>query len=140
MAGNQTLTMIKPQAVRNGHIGSILSMIHAAGFSIIAMKFLKLTAEQAQGFYAIHRERPFYHDLVKSMSSDPIVAAVLKKENAVESFRELIGSTDPAKAAKGTIRNLYGISIEANAVHGSDSDENAIIESDFFFSSLERFL
>ncbi len=140
MAGNLTLTMIKPQAVHDGHTGSILSMIQAAGFEIVAMKVLKLTADQAKEFYAVHRARSFYHDLIKSISSGPVVAAILKKENAVESFRSLIGATDPSKAAPGTIRYLYGKSIEANAVHGSDSDENATIESNFFFSSLERIL
>jgi nucleoside-diphosphate kinase len=138
MTGKQTLTMIKPSAVRNGHVGSILAMIEAAGFKITAMKYLRLTTGQAQDFYAVHREKPFYRDLVKSMTSGPIVAAILLKDNAVEAFRELIGATDPARAAEGTIRNLFGESIEANAVHGSDSDENAIIESDFFFSALER--
>jgi len=140
MAGNLTLTMIKPQAVRDGHTGSILSMIQAAGFRIVAMKSLRLTAGQAEAFYAVHRERSFYHGLVRSMSSGPIVAAILMKENAVESFRDLIGATDPAKAAPGTIRHKYGTSIEANAVHGSDSDTNAVIECDFFFSQLERLL
>jgi nucleoside-diphosphate kinase len=140
MAGNLTLTMVKPRAVRDGHTGSILSMIQAAGFRIVAMKSLRLTADQAEAFYAVHRERSFYHDLVRSISSGPIVAAILMKENAVESFRELIGATDPSKAAPGTIRHKYGTSIEANAVHGSDSDDNAIIECNFFFSQLERLL
>lgn len=130
--------MIKPDAVANGHIGAILDKITGAGFRIIAMKYTRLTQDTAGLFYAIHRERPFYNDLVKYMSSGPIVAAILEKENAVDSFRTLIGATDPAKAAPGTIRNLFAKSIEANAVHGSDSDENAAIEGNFFFSALER--
>jgi nucleoside-diphosphate kinase len=139
MAGNITLTMIKPQAVEKNYTGAVLARINDAGFRIVAMKYLKLTVDQAQQFYLVHKEKPFYSSLVKSMSSGPIVAAILEKENAVEAYRELIGSTDPAKANPGTIRRLYGTSIEANAVHGSDSDENAILESDFFFSRIERF-
>lgn len=139
VATNRTFTMIKPDAVENGHIGAILDKITGAGFKIIAMKYTRLTQETAGHFYAIHRERPFYGDLVKYMSSGPIVAAILEKENAVEAFRTLIGATDPAKAAPGTIRNLFAKSIEANAVHGSDSNENAAIEGNFFFSSLERY-
>lgn len=139
MKGNQTLTMIKPLAVKKGYIGPILAMITQAGFRIAAMKYLQLSESQARAFYIVHKDRPFYHDLVKSMSSGPIVAAILEKENAVEDYRALIGPTDPAKAPDGTIRKLYGTTIEANAVHGSDSDENALIESDFFFSRLERF-
>lgn len=131
--------MIKPDAVGNNHIGPILAKINEAGFRIVAMKYTRLSPEQAGKFYAIHKERPFYHDLVKYMSSGPIVAAILEKDNAVESFRSLIGATDPAKAAPGTIRNLFAKSIEANAIHGSDSDENALIEGNFFFSRLERF-
>lgn len=139
MANNITFTMIKPDAVANGHIGAILAKINEAGFRITAMKYTRLSAYLAGKFYEIHKERPFYNDLVKFMSSGPIVAAVLERENAVEEFRKLIGATDPAKAEKGTIRNLYAKSIDANAVHGSDSDENARIESDFFFSQMERF-
>ena len=139
MAANITLTMIKPVAVSKGFIGPVLAMINKAGFRIVAMKYLKLSESDAQSFYEVHKERPFYNDLVKFMSSGPIVVAILEKENAVEAYRELIGATDPAKAADGTMRKYYGTSIEANAVHGSDSDENAIIESDFFFSNLERF-
>jgi nucleoside-diphosphate kinase len=139
MAGNITLMMIKPQAVERNNTGAILARINDRGFRIVAMKYLKLTVDQAQQFYLVHKEKPFYNSLVRSMSSGPIVAAILEKENAVEAYRELIGSTDPAKAGPGTIRKLYGTSIEANAVHGSDSDANAIIESDFFFSRLERF-
>ena len=130
--------MIKPEAVANGHIGHILTLISEGGFEIVAMKYLQLTLEQARQFYYIHRERPFYNDLVQFMSSGPIVAAVLKKENAVEDYRELIGSTNPADAAPGTIRAQYGTNIQENAVHGSDSDENALAEAAFFFSELER--
>lgn len=138
MRGNITLTMIKPEAVRNGHIGNILAKINEGGFEVRAMKYLKLTQEQAEQFYWVHRERPFYRDLVSFMSSGPIVAAVLHKENAVEAYRALIGSTNPADAAPGTVRALYGTNIQENAVHGSDSDENAAIEASFFFSKLEQ--
>ena len=131
--------MIKPDAVSNGHIGAILDKISGAGFRIIAMKYTRLSKESAGLFYDIHKERPFYNDLVNYMSSGPIVAAILEKENAVEDFRTLIGATDPAKAAPGTIRNLFAKSIDANAIHGSDSNENAEIEGNFFFSVLERF-
>lgn len=130
--------MIKPDAVANGHIGGILDQIIKAGFSIKAMKLTALSAEKAGEFYAVHKERPFYNDLVKFMSSGPIVAAILEKDNAVEEFRKLIGATDPKKADEGTIRNRFAESIEANAVHGSDSDENAAIEGSFFFSAFER--
>ena len=136
---NRTFTMIKPDAVGNNYIGPILAKINEAGFRIVAMKYTRLTPERAGEFYAVHKERPFYKDLVGYMSSGPIVAAILEKSNAVEDFRKLIGATDPAKAEKGTIRNLYAKSIEANAVHGSDSDEIAIIEGNFFFSGMERF-
>lgn len=139
MATNRTFTMIKPDAVGNGHIGAILNDITNAGFKIIALKYTQLTEENAGAFYAIHKERPFYKDLVSFMSSGPIIAAILEKENAVEDFRKLIGSTNPQEAAEGTIRRKYADSIEANAVHGSDSDENADIEGNFFFSQLERF-
>jgi len=139
MVTNRTFTMIKPDAVANNYIGAILSKINDAGFRIIAMKYTRLSKDQAGKFYEIHKERPFYNDLVNYMSSGPIVAAILEKENAVENFRKLIGATDPAKAEKGTIRNLYAKSIEANAIHGSDSDENAQRECDFFFSEIERF-
>ncbi len=139
MATNQTFTMIKPDGVRNGHMGKILNHIIEAGFTIKAMKYIHLTAETAGQFYAVHKERPFYKDLVDFMSSGPIVAAILEKDNAVEDFRKIIGATDPQKAEPGTIRNLYAKSIDANAVHGSDSDENAAIEGSFFFSQLERF-
>lgn len=130
--------MIKPDAVANNHIGPILAKINEAGFRIVAMKYTRLTPEQAGKFYEVHSSRGFYQDLVNYMSSGPIVAAILEKDNAVESFRKLIGATDPAKAEPGTIRNLFAKSIEANAVHGSDSDENAAIEGNFFFSQQER--
>src|SRR5690606_6269014 len=139
MATNRTFTMIKPDAVANGHIGAILNDIIAGGFKIVAMKYIQLTQESAGNFYAVHKERPFYGELVEFMTSGPIVAAILEKENAVEEFRKLIGATDPAKAEPGTIRNKYAKSIEANAIHGSDSDENAEIEGNFFFSRFERF-
>jgi nucleoside-diphosphate kinase len=139
MTTNRTFTMIKPDAVQNGHIGAILDHITKAGFRIVAMKYTKLSTEAAGKFYEVHKERPFYKDLVNYMSSGPIVAAILEKDNAVEDFRKIIGATDPAKAEAGTIRNLYATSIEANAVHGSDSDENAAIEGNFYFSSQEKF-
>ncbi len=139
MQGNITLTMIKPEAVRNGHIGNILAKITEGGFGIIAMKYLRLTREQAEKFYEVHHERPFYNDLVTFMSSGPIVAVVLKKDNAVDEYRKFIGSTNPKDAVAGSIRALYGTNIQENAVHGSDSDENAVKEAGFFFSELERF-
>ncbi len=131
--------MIKPDAVANGYTGKIIDQIIQAGFSIQAMKYIRLSRETAGAFYEIHRERPFFNDLVDFMTSGTIVAAILVKENAVADFRNLIGATDPQKAAPGTIRNLYAKSIDANAMHGSDSDENAAIEAGFFFSALERF-
>lgn len=136
---NRTFTMIKPDAVAAGNIGNILQMINNAGFRIVAMKYTKLSKEQAGQFYAVHSARPFFGELTEFMSSGPIVAAVLEKDNAVEDFRKLIGATNPAEAADGTIRKMYAKSIGENAVHGSDSDENAKIEGDFFFSGLERF-
>ena len=139
MSTNRTFTMIKPDGVANGHIGSIINDITKAGFKIIALKYTKLSEEKAGEFYAVHSERPFYKDLVSFMSSGPIVAAILEKDNAIEEFRNLIGATNPAEAAEGTIRQKYAKSIDANAVHGSDSDENAKIEGDFFFSADERF-
>ena len=135
MATNRTFTMIKPDAVQESHIGGILGMIEAGGFRIVELQKINLTAERAGQFYAVHAERPFYNDLVKYMSSGAIVAAVLEKDNAVADFRTLIGATNPANAEDGTIRKKYAKSIEANAVHGSDSDENAQIEADFFFGS-----
>lgn len=136
---NRTLTMIKPDAMNRGYAGAILDMISKAGFRIVAMKQTKLSIEKAGEFYAIHKGRPFYNELVAFMSSGPIIAAILEKENAVAGFRSLIGATDPSKADEGTIRKLYATSIGENAVHGSDSDENAKIEGDFFFSALEKF-
>lgn len=139
MAGNRTFTMIKPDAVAAGHIGAIMAHINKAGFKIVAMKLTKLSPEKAGEFYAVHSERPFYGELVEFMSSGPIVAAILEKDNAVEDFRKVIGATDPAKADAGTIRALYAKNVGENAVHGSDSDENAAIESNFHFSEVERF-
>lgn len=133
MAGNRTFTMIKPDAVANGHIGAILQRINAAGFRIVSMEMTRLSVAEASEFYGIHKERPFFNDLVSFMTSGPIVAAILEKDNAVEDFRTLIGATDPKKAEAGTIRADFADSIEANAVHGSDSDENATIEGQFFF-------
>ena len=139
MATNRTFTMIKPDAVANNYIGPILTKINEAGFRIVAMKYLKLSKDTAGKFYEVHKERPFYGELVDYMSSGPIVAAVLQKDNAVADFRTLIGATDPSKADEGTIRKLFAKSIAANAVHGSDSDENAAIEANFYFSQIERF-
>jgi nucleoside-diphosphate kinase len=139
MKTNRTFTMIKPDAVADGHIGAILDIITKNGFKIVALKYTKLPAEKAGQFYEVHKERPFYNGLVEFMSSGPIVAAILEKDNAIVEFRKLIGATNPADAAEGTIRNLYARSIGENAVHGSDSDENADIEGNFFFSAFERF-
>ena len=139
MAGNRTFTMIKPDAVENGHIGAILSMINNAGFRIVSMKMTQLTKRDAQEFYAIHNERPFFGELVEYMTSGPIVAAILEKDNAVADFRTLVGATNPAEAAEGTIRKLYAKDISANAVHGSDSDDNAAIECSFHFAGRENF-
>jgi nucleoside-diphosphate kinase len=139
MSGSKTLIMIKPTAVRKGYIGPILAKIAEGGFKINAMKYTKLSLDQAKAFYAVHSERPFYGELTEFMSSGPIVAAILEKENAVEAWRNFIGATNPAEAAEGTIRKLYGTSLGENAVHGSDSDENAGIEGCFFFSATERF-
>jgi nucleoside-diphosphate kinase len=139
MSGKITFTMIKPDAVANGHTGKIIDHLIQKGFRIVAMKYTRLSTEKAGEFYDIHRERPFFNDLVQFMTSGPIVAAVLEKNNAVADFRDTIGATDPQKAAPGTIRNLYAKSIDANAIHGSDSDENALREASFFFSAFERF-
>lgn len=139
MSGNITFTIIKPFAVSNGYIGPILNKIQEGGFKISAMRMLWLTRGEAERFYEVHKERPFYKDLVEFMTSGPIVVAILKKENAVEDYRKLIGATDPEKAEEGTIRKEFAESLRANAVHGSDSDENAKIESAFFFSGLQRF-
>lgn len=136
---NRTFTMIKPDAVKAGNIGNILQVMNAAGFRIVAMKYTQISLEQAGKFYEVHKERPFYGELTEFMSSGPIVAAILEKDNAVADFRKLIGATNPAQAEEGTIRKLYATSVGENAVHGSDSDENAKIEGDFFFSGLERF-
>ena len=136
---NRTFTMIKPDAVRNGHIGNILQMINAAGFKIIAMKYTLISKQQAEKFYEVHSARPFYGELTDFMSSGTIVAAILEKSNAVADFRTLIGATNPAQAEEGTIRKKYATSLGENAVHGSDSDENAVIEGNFFFNGLERF-
>lgn len=139
MAGKITFSMIKPDAVEANNTGAILKIIEEAGFRIVALKKLKLSAERAGLFYEIHKERPFYKDLCDYMSSGPIFAFVVEKENAVADFRKVIGATNPADAAPGTIRNLFATSIEANAIHGSDSDENALIEAGFFFSKMEMF-
>ena len=139
MATNRTFTMLKPDAIENGHMGKIIDMIINAGFRIKAMKYTSLSVAQAQEFYAVHSERPFYGELVEYMTSGPIVAAILEKENAVADFRALIGATDPADAAEGTIRKYYAESKGRNAVHGSDSDENAAIEGEFHFSANEIF-
>lgn len=139
MTTNRTFTMIKPDGVENGHIGNILKMITNAGFKIAALKLTQMTVADAQAFYAVHAARPFYGELVSFMSRGPIVAAILEKENAVEDFRTLIGATNPADAAEGTIRKAYASSIGENAVHGSDSDDNAAIESAFHFSGREQF-
>jgi nucleoside-diphosphate kinase len=139
MASNITLTMLKPDAVAAGNSGKIIDLIIQSGFKIQAMKLSRLSKEKAEEFYAVHRERSFFPELITFMTEGPIVAAILEKENAVEDFRKLIGATNPANAAEGTIRKLYATDIERNAVHGSDSDENAAIEASFHFSGLERF-
>jgi len=137
--GNITFVMIKPCAVSHEHIGEILSIINKAGFHFVSIKMLHISKSQAEKFYAVHAEKSFYKDLVEFMSSGPIVAAILQKENAVNDFRKLIGNTNPANADEGTIRKMFATSVQENAVHGSDSDENAVIESNFFFSQIERF-
>jgi nucleoside-diphosphate kinase len=139
MATNRTFTMIKPDGVENGHIGAILEKINAAGFRIVALKLTQMTKADAEAFYAVHNERPFFGELVEFMTRGAIVAAILEKDNAVEDFRALIGATNPAEAAEGTIRKLYATSIGENAVHGSDSDENAAIEGAFHFSGRDMF-
>ena len=136
---NRTFTMIKPDATKNGHTGAILEMINKGGFRIVAMKMIHLSSQKAGEFYAVHKERPFYGELVEFMSRGPITAAILEKDNAVEDFRKLIGATNPANAEEGTIRKRFATSIGENAIHGSDSDENAAIEGDFFFSKLEQY-
>ncbi|MDA8591924.1 MAG: nucleoside-diphosphate kinase [Flavobacteriaceae bacterium] len=139
MANNKTFTMLKPDSVEKGNIGAILEKITSSGFRIVAMKLTQLTTADAEAFYAIHKDRPFFGDLVTYMTRGPIVAAILEKDNAVEDFRALIGATNPAEAAEGTIRNMFADSISENAVHGSDSDDNAAIESAFHFSGREMF-
>ncbi len=139
MIGQITLTLIKPYAVRHGFVGPILAKINEAGFRITALKYIQLTKLQAEEFYGIHRGTLYFERLVKFMTQGPVVAAILEKENAVESYRKLIGATDPKLADEGTLRKLFGASVELNAVHGSDSDENALREAAFFFSALERF-
>jgi len=139
MATNRTFTMIKPDAVEGGHTGAIIRMIEEAGFRIVAIKKTQLTPERAGQFYAVHRERPFYNDLRAYMSSGAIIPMILEKDNAVADLRKLIGATNPAQAEEGTIRKLYARSMEANAIHGSDSDENAEIESNFFFAATEQY-
>jgi nucleoside-diphosphate kinase len=134
-----TFSIIKPNSVRTGKTGPILSMINEAGFEIVAMRMVKMTLQQAESFYSVHRERPFFNDLVEFMTSGPVVVMILKHENAVDAFRKLIGATDPAKAEQGTIRKKFAVSIQLNAIHGSDSAENAAREADFFFSEIERF-
>ena len=136
---NRTFTMIKPDAMKNGHAGAIIDRFIKEGFRVVSMKMTKLSPEKAGEFYAVHSARPFYGELVEFMSSGPIVAAILEKENAVAAFRKLIGATNPAQAEEGTIRKLFAASLGENAVHGSDSDENAEIEGNFFFSGLEKF-
>jgi len=135
---NRTFTMVKPDAFSKGHSGAIIDKILKSGFRVVALKLTRLSKEKAGQFYAVHKERPFYGELVDFMSSGPIIAAILEKQNAVADFRKLIGATDPAKADEGTIRKLFASSVGENAIHGSDSDENAGIEGDFFFSGLER--
>jgi nucleoside-diphosphate kinase len=135
---NRTFTMVKPDAFSKGHSGAIIDKILKSGFRVVALKLTRLSKEKAGEFYAVHKERPFYGELVDFMSSGPIIAAILEKDNAVADFRKLIGATDPAKADEGTIRKLFASSVGENAIHGSDSDENAGIEGDFFFSGLER--
>lgn len=139
MAGNRTFTMIKPHAVASNNIGGIIAMIEAAGFRVVAMKKTQLTAAQAGKFYEVHKERPFYADLCEMMSAGPIVPMILEKDNAVLDFRALIGATDPAQAEEGTIRKKYALSKSENAIHGSDSDENAAIEGAFFFGTTEQY-
>jgi len=139
METNKTFTIIKPGAVANDNLGAIIGMINEEGFKIVSMKFTRLSKEEAKDFYSVHKDRPFYEELTDFMSSGPIVAAILKKENAVENFRKFIGDTNPANAAEGTIRKLYAQSMSKNAIHGSDSNENAYIEGSFFFSKREQF-
>lgn len=140
MSGNYTFSIIKPNAVRTGKFGPIMSMINEAGFEIAAMKMVHMTLQQAESFYEVHRGKPFFDSLIEFMTSGPVFVMILKHDNAVDEFRKLIGATDPAKAEPGTIRKMFAVSIQMNAVHGSDCDENAIREANFFFSVFERFL
>jgi nucleoside-diphosphate kinase len=140
MNGNITFSIIKPNAVRTGKTGPILAMINEAGFEIAAMKMIRMIPEQAESFYAVHKGKPFFEGLIEFMTSGPVIIMILKHENAVEEFRKLIGATDPNKAELGTIRRTFAVSVQMNAVHGSDSDENAEREANFFFSTFERFL
>lgn len=140
MTGNFTFSIIKPNAVRTGKTGPILSMINEAGFEITAMKMVKLTNEQAEAFYAVHKGKPFYDGLIEFMTSGPVIVMIIRHNNAVEMFRKLMGSTDPSKAEPGTIRKIYAVSVQMNAVHGSDSELNAEREAGFFFSAFERFM
>ena len=139
MTSNYTFTIIKPCAVKSGFIGAILADIQKGGFAISAMKYVQMTQTQAEAFYSVHHERPFYGELVQSIISSPVVVAILKCDNAVEEYRKLIGATNPANAAEGTIRKKYAKNVQENAVHGSDSDENAAVEAGFFFSECERY-
>lgn len=139
MKGNYTFSIIKPNAIRTGKTGPILSMINEGGFEISAMKLVHITFRQAEMFYMVHKGKPFFDDLVEFMISGPVVVMILKHENAVDEFRKIIGSTDPVKAEQGTIRKTFGVSVKMNAIHGSDSDENAERESNFFFPEIERF-
>jgi len=139
MQSDYTFSIIKPNAVRTGKTGPILAMINEGGFEISAMRMVKMTLSQAESFYAVHRGKPFFEGLIEFMTSGPVVVMILKHENAVDEFRKLIGSTDPAKAEPGTIRKTFAVSVQMNAVHGSDSIENAVIEGNFFFSGIERF-
>ena len=140
MYNDFTFAIIKPNAVRTGKTGPILAMMNEAGFEIAAMKMVKMTTAQAEAFYAVHKGKSFFESLIEFMTSGPVFVMVLKHENAVEEFRKLIGATDPAKAEPGTIRRIFAVSVQMNAVHGSDSDENAQVEADFFFSKFERYL
>ncbi len=140
MNGDFTFSIIKPNAVRTGKSGPIMAMINEAGFEIAAMKMVRITTAQAEKFYSIHKGKPFFESLIEFMTSGPVLVMILKHENAVEEFRKLIGATDPAKAEPGTIRRIYAVSVQMNAVHGSDSDENAQVEADYFFSGFERYL
>lgn len=139
MNNDYTFAIIKPDAVRNGKTGAILAMINEGGFEITAMRMVRLTTMQAESFYSIHKDKPFFEGLIDFMTSGPVVVMILKHENAVNEFRKLIGATDPRKAENGTIRKTFAVSVQMNAVHGSDSPENAVIEADFFFSKVDRF-